>query len=75
MMAAGPPPPWRRPVAAYCPLSAATVTTNFDLAKVNHVRRLNRKALRRALLDLGLVTIKPRAFTLPFKLRKAAKIS
>ena len=51
------------------------VTNDGDPAKVNHVRRLQRRALRRALLDLGLVTITPRAITLPFKLHKAAKIS
>jgi hypothetical protein len=57
--------------AAYCP---AVVTTTFNLAKVSHVRRLNRQALRRALLDLGLVTIKRRTITTPFKLQKAVMI-
>ena len=51
------------------------VTNDFRPDNLNHVRRLQRRALRRALLDLGLVTITPRAITLPFKLQKAAKIS
>ena len=51
------------------------VTNDFDPAKLNHVRRLQRRALRRALLDLGLVTMNRRALTLPFTLHKAAKIS
>ena len=51
------------------------VTNDFRPDNLNHVRRLQRRALRRALLDLGLVTITQRAITLPFKLHKAAKIS
>ncbi|MFZ5833332.1 MAG: hypothetical protein ACOY3P_24850, partial [Planctomycetota bacterium] len=51
------------------------VTTPEESARLNHERHVTRSAVRRALTDLGLLTITWRSITPPFKLRKADTIS
>jgi transposase InsO family protein len=51
------------------------VTSDFHPDNLNHKHRVCRQAVRRALLDLGLLTITRRSISLPFKLKKRAKIS
>jgi transposase InsO family protein len=51
------------------------VTTNREVATVKYQRRVYRAAVRRALIDLGLLSITRRSIIPPFKLQKRAKIS
>ena len=48
---------------------------NFQPANKNHQHQVFRQAARRALLDLGLLTITRRSIPLPLKRKKRAKIS
>ena len=54
---------------------AQRLTNPEKLPTINPQSRLFRAAVRRALLDLGLLSINPRSITPPFILQKRAKIS
>jgi hypothetical protein len=48
---------------------------HFDPSNKNHLHQVHRQAVRRALLELGLLSITRRSIPLPLKRKKRAKIS